>query len=219
MAKTSREKWTQGHDNVPLVPLAPPVSNPPLLRLFLSHVLLEIKPAFESSSLSDFLYDLGKGLPRETQYTLLIPLHLEMNIGSSCVTLRDYPLPLVNIVQSSPSDTEAWSIDTDLVIAEELGENDCVVWKKCLVVPADNGLSGTHPLFISIPKTTMPVKTYASPIINIRTKQLTEFCWGVSYSAALQDVMRVLDSLSTPPPDVRIPMLKSLNSIILICLR
>lgn len=196
-----RQYYSADHTEEPLVPLAPPVSNPPLLRLFLSHVLLEIKPAFESSSLSDFLYDLGKGLPRETQYTLLIPLHLEMNIGSSCVTLRDYPLPLVNIVQSSPSDTEAWSIDTDLVIAEELGENDCVVWKKCLVVPADNGLSGTHPLFISIPKTTMPVKTYASPIINIRTKQLTEFCWGVSYSAALQDVMRVLDSLSTPPPD------------------
>lgn len=198
-----RQTYSTIHEEELLVPLAAPLPNPPLLRLLLSHLSLRISPAFESSGLTEFLNDLGNGLPYETQYTLLIPVHLDMNIGASCITLRDYPLPLLNIVQCSSSDTEAWSIVTDLVIAEELGDSDCVIWKDCLVVPTDTGLSGTQSLTVSIPKTTMPVKTYASPIISIRTKELTEFCWGVSYSAALQDVMRVLDSLSTPPPDVR----------------
>ncbi|KAI5124944.1 hypothetical protein M0805_007371 [Coniferiporia weirii] len=192
-----------GVDIEPLVPLAPSSKSPPLLRIILTEVSLSVtQPLFDACDLQDFLYDLGNGLPRNSRFTLLLPLHLNVGLGSSCVTLRDYPLPLLNIPPESSKNAVAWVIDTDLVIAEEFGTASSIIRKDCPVIsPGSGGNTGTKPMAISVPKTTMPVKTYANPTINVLTTQLTEFCWGVSYNAALQDVMRIIDTLSTPPPD------------------
>ncbi|KAH8113231.1 golgi-body localization protein domain-containing protein [Phellopilus nigrolimitatus] len=191
-----------GIDIDPLVPLSPSSKAPPLLRIILNQVSLHIKhPSFSLSDLPDYLHDLGNGLPRESQFTLLVPFHLNLSLGSTCVTLRDYPLPLLNIPQESPRSSVAWSIDTDLVVAEELGTLSSTVWKDCPVVLASSGSVDTKAMHLTVPKTTMPVKTYANPTIDVLTTQLTEFCWGISYTPALQDVMRIFDTLSTPPPD------------------
>ena len=191
-----------GVDTDHLVPLVPSSKAPPLLRIVASNVSFEISgPRFPGGDVHDFLHNLGNGLPHDTQFTLLVPLHLRVNLGSSCVTLRDYPLPLLNIVQESPANSRAWMIDMDLVVAEELGTPTSVIWKECPIVSPNSNSAAGKPLSLSIPKTTMPVKTYANPVVNVLTRQLTEFCWGVSYAPALQDVMRIIDTLTTPPPD------------------
>ena len=191
-----------GLDVPPLVSLALPEHSPPLLRIIASRFSVNIsRPRFEEERLADFLHDLGKGIPRDTQYSLLIPLHLNFAIGASCVTLRDYPLPILNIVQDSPDAHTAWVVDGDFVVAEEIGSHSSVTWKECIIVPAGSGVSGSAEFRISVPKTTMPVKTYTNLTVNVVTSQLTEFCWAVSYAPALQDMMRIMDTISTPPPD------------------
>ncbi|KAL5488078.1 FMP27 [Sanghuangporus weigelae] len=191
-----------GFDVDPMVPLAESSKTPPLLRFITSQVDLRISPpSFPACDLPNYLHDLGKGLPLDSRFTLLIPFHLHMTMGSTCVTLRDYPLPLLNIVQDSPSKVEAWMVDTDFVIAEEVGREASVVWRECPVVREGSNGVGSKPLTLSVSKTTMPIKTYANPTVNVLTSQLTEFCWCNSYAPALQDAMRVLDTLTTPPPD------------------
>ncbi|KAL5508278.1 FMP27 [Sanghuangporus vaninii] len=191
-----------GFDVDPMVPLTESPKTPPLLRFITSQVDLRISPPkFPACDLPNYLHDLGKGLPLDSQFTLLIPFHLHMTMGSTCVTLRDYPLPLLNIIQDSPSKSEAWMVDTDFVIAEEVGRESSVVWRECPVVLEGSNGVGAKPLTLSIPKTTMPIKTYANPTVDVLTSQLTEFCWCNSYAPALQDVMRILDTLTTPPPD------------------
>lgn len=191
-----------GFDVDPLVPLARSSKTPPLFRVITSQLNLAISPpSFPLRNLPDFLHDFGKGLPLDSRFTLLIPLHLHMTMGSTCVTLRDYPLPMLNIVQDSPSESVAWMIDTDFVVAEEVGRESSVVWRECPVVLKGSNGVGCKPLTLSIPKTTMPVKTYANPIVNVVTSQLTEICWCNSYAPALQDIMSVIDTLTAPPPD------------------
>lgn len=191
-----------GLDVPPLVPLSPPEHFTPLFRIIASRFDVSIsRPHFHDDKLVDFLYDLGDGLPRYTQFSLLIPLHLNFAIGATCVTLRDYPLPVLNILQDSPDSPTAWVVDGDFVIAEEIGTVSAVAWKDCIVVPAGSGVSGSAEMVLSVPKTTMPVKTYTSLTANVVTEQVTEFCWAVSYAPAIQDVMRILDTISTPPPD------------------
>ena len=186
----------------PLVPLAPAEHFTPLFRIIASRFDVNIsRPHFHDDNLADFLYDLGNGLPRDTKFSLLIPLHLNFAIGASCVTLRDYPLPVLNILQDSPDAPTAWVVDGDFVIAEEIGTLSAVAWKECTVVPDGSGVSGSSELILSVPKTTMPVKTYTNLTANVVTDQITEFCWAVSYAPVLQDVMRILDTISTPPPD------------------
>jgi hypothetical protein len=47
----------------------------------------------------------------------------------------------------------------------------------------------------------MPVKTYAKPVIDIVSVWATRLGWGNSIQPAIQDIMRVLDSLTKAPPD------------------
>ena len=189
-------------DVAPLVNLSPSSKAPPLIRLMFHNVSLSItQPLFSNCDLPDFLHEFGGGLPRDAKYTLLIPFHMNLALGSTRLSLRDYPISLLNIPASSSGSMVSWAIDTDLVIAEEIGTPLSVIWKDCLVVPASSEIAGTEPLYLSVPKTTMPIKSYANPVINVLCKALTEFCWGVSYNPALQDVMRVIDTLSSPPPD------------------
>lgn len=173
---------------------------PPLLRATMTSVDLTIGgPRFPQGNLSDFLSELGE-LPRDTEFTLLIPLHLTWTADSFLVTLRDYPLPLIEVAEGPAS----WSLTTNLVVAEEDGPDTSVDWFPCNIPPP--GPPAARALELSIPKTIMPVKTYACPEIRIQTPHITDFCWGVSYTPAIQDVMRVLDTLSSAPRDPSPPV-------------
>ena len=52
-----------------------------------------------------------------------------------------------------------------------------------------------------VPRTIMPVKTYAAPIVDVTTTGATIFSWVVSYGPAIQDIMHVVDTLSSSPRD------------------
>ncbi len=41
------------------------------------------KPSFLMSELPDFLHKVGKGMPRDTPYALLIPMHVQVNMGEA----------------------------------------------------------------------------------------------------------------------------------------
>lgn len=191
------------HDDIrPLVPVSPVFKCPPLLRIVFNRFSLGVtQPLFSSCDLPEFLHSLGNGLPKNTSFSLLIPMHLNISLGATSVNLRDYPLPLLQVPKGLSDTATAWAIDTDLVIAEEMGDSSCVIWKDCTILNAGVGSTDTKALTLSVPKTTMPVKTYAKPCVNVLTTRTTELCWGVSYNAALQDVMRIFDTLTSPPPD------------------
>lgn len=184
---------------VPNIVNASPVDNsPPLLRAMITNLsLTATPPSFSLDRLPEFLGEQGS-LPRETQFTLLIPMHINFTLSSLRISLRDYPLPLAEICALPDATVAVWEFDTDLVVAEELGTDLSVDWVDCPIVGTQDG---SAPLSISVPKTIMPVKTYANPEINVTTPAPTIFSWGVSYGAATQDMMRVLDTLSSAPRD------------------
>ena len=179
----------------------------PLLRMALENPVIEIsKPSFASSpnGLVDFLADVGKGQPKDTRYSLLIPFHLNWQMSETRVHLRDYPLPLLYIppVQQPQSEAKSWQLSTDFVIAEELGGSDSVRLVPSVIVPRSLAAgTAAMPYILQVPRTAMPVKTYALPIINITSTWATRIGWGNSIQPTVQDVMRVIDTLSKAPPD------------------
>ncbi|KAF8076499.1 golgi-body localization protein domain-containing protein [Lyophyllum atratum] len=160
-----------------IVEVTPSERIPPLFRLLLN-----------GESLPDFLHAQG-GLPRETEFSLLVPLHLNFTIPPN-----------------EDRNIAALEFDTDLVIGEEMGSEQSVWWVDCPILEPDYGVRGAHALSISIPKTIMPVKTYANPVIQITTSATTILSWGVSYTPAIQDLMRVIETLSPPPRDPSPPV-------------
>ncbi|KAJ7179036.1 golgi-body localization protein domain-containing protein [Mycena filopes] len=185
-----------------LVNVTPTASVPPLIRILLTNISLNISPpSFPLSDLPHFLYKQGNGLPLDTKFSLLVPLHLNFGLSSLRVTLRDYPLPLVYIPAQNDKTLFVFDFDSDLVIAEEMGTALSVDWVDCLVVSSDYGLPGAAPFSLAVPKTIMPVKSYANPIIDVTATAPTTFSWGVSYGPTTQDLMRTVETLSSAPRD------------------
>jgi hypothetical protein len=176
--------------------------NPPLFRAMFSGLsLIAQPPSFPIERLPDFLYEQGRGLPRDSQFSLLIPMHLRFSLSSLHITLRDYPLPLFSIPPHKDANIAAWEFEADLVIGEEMGTDLSVDWITCPIVDSHYGVHGASPMSVLVPKTIMPVKTYADPIVRVTTNAATIFSWSISYTAAIHDLMRVFESLTSLPRD------------------
>ncbi|CCM03163.1 uncharacterized protein FIBRA_05285 [Fibroporia radiculosa] len=199
-----RSKEDLYHD---LVSVNPMQAIPPLLRISWDSLILNLSaPKTLIDNIPELLFSAGDGLPKDTQFSLLVPLHINFTVASLRMTFREYPLPLLNIPPNSIIGSPALEFDTNLVIAEEMGTDCSVEWFPCEVVHANSGIHGAPALSIPVPKTIMPVKTYAQPTIRVLTDGTTDLAWAVSYGPATQDFMRVIDTLSHAPRDPSPPI-------------
>ncbi|KAI5893473.1 uncharacterized protein SCHCODRAFT_02747457 [Schizophyllum commune H4-8] len=173
----------------------------PLFRATLSSVQVLLgPPSFPMDHLAQFMHEQGDGLPLDTVFTLLVPMHLHVSASTACGELRDFPIPLLYIPPHSDGVSHALEFDTDLVIGEEMGTDASVDWFECPILSGSRRYS-IPPLSISVPKTIMPVKTYALPQVHVTTDSTTTISWGISYGSTTQDLMRVLDSVTSSPRD------------------
>jgi hypothetical protein len=132
----------------------------------------------------------------------MVPLKLSWSMDQAVLRLRDYPLPLLRVPPVQPAETRpAWHVETPFIIAEELQGDDSMILIPTEVIPAGCGAADAAPFTVQIAKTIMPVKTYARPMVRISSDRITEFTWGNSYQPAIQDFMKVIESLSHPPRD------------------
>lgn len=180
---------------------------PALMGIIISDVNMTIdKPSFTLDKLPDFLHRVGKGLPKDTLFSLLVPLHAHFEMGECRATLRDYPLPLLHIPSIKPGQSPrlpSWSLQTDFVIAEEYRDSESTRDFQIMVVPSNKMRDGqTRGGFaIDVRRTVSPVKTYSEIKFDINTARDTRFTWGSSYQPAIQDMMQVIEGFSKPQVD------------------
>jgi len=173
----------------------------PLVRTQISGLQVHLtQPNFNREQLAAFLAETGDGLPAHTQFSLLVPLHINASFMRGSCQIRDYNVPLLFVPQHSEP-VAAFEFDTDLVIGEEMGPPSSIKHKISLVVPENAGLHGAAALQFMVPKTGMPVKTYARPTVRVTTRETTHLGWGVSFMPAVQEVMRHLDSFTSETDD------------------
>ncbi|GAA5855492.1 hypothetical protein JCM9279_006025 [Rhodotorula babjevae] len=164
------------------------------------------KPSFggaegDDEGLKDFLHDVGKGLPRDTVFSLLVPVHFSWTMTEARFQLRDYPLPLLHVPRSGRPEQPSWTCESDLVVGEEVGGLESVRRVPCAIIPQHVFEGQGAPYAIVVPRSAMPTKTYASPVIQIRSADPLRFGWGNSMQPAIQDVARVFDTLTKASPD------------------
>lgn len=181
---------------------------PALLSTLISDLHITIgKPTFPLSQLPEFLHRIGKGMPYDMKYTLLIPMHVQIDMGEARMTLRDYPLPLLHVPALKPGQSArlpSWSLKTDFVIAEEFRGSQSMRHVKVDIIPPKNTRPNTtnEGLFaIDVRRTVSPVKTYSDVNIEINTGFPTRITWGASYQPAIQDMMMVIEGFTKPQID------------------
>ena len=169
------------------------------------HIVLD-KPSFPIHEYQDFLHKVGKGMPRETKYSLLIPTNVQIDMGEARVTLRDYPLPLLHVpaIRAGQSPRlPSWSLRNDFVIAEEYRGDECSKKIPVQIVPPEKFITspvikGFH---VGVSRTVSPVKTYSDINVTINTSAPTSITWGTSLQPAIQDMMMVIEGFSKPQVD------------------
>lgn len=180
---------------------------PALMALAVSDLDIVIdKPSFPISEYPRFLHRVGKGMPFDTQYALLIPMHVQIQMGEARIQLRDYPLPLLHfpaIGTSQSSRLPSVSMKTDFVIAEEFRDIQSSRVSRVVVVPQEHTptgeLSGGYA--VDVRRTVAPVKTYSDMAIDINSAHPTRITWGTSYQPAIQDMMQIIENFTKPAID------------------
>ena len=170
------------------------------------HLVVD-KPSFPLSEYSQFIHEIGKGMPYDMKYALLVPLHLSLDMGEARVMLRDYPLNLLHIPairSGQPPRLPSWSLRTDFVIAEEYRDEQSIRHVKVDIVPKghhDPDGAEVPGFSLDVRRTVAPVKTYSKPIIDINTSQPTAISWGTSYQPVIQDMMMTIEGFTKPEID------------------
>ena len=169
------------------------------------HIVLD-KPSFPLQEYPHFLHRVGKGMPLDMEYTLVIPLSIQIDMGEARMTLRDYPLPLIHVPAIRPGQSPrlpSWSLKTDFVIAEEYRGDTSTKEVKVEVVPPEKmgDSAGKGGFAIDVRRTVSPVKTYSDVQIAINSSAPTSITWGSSYQPAIQDMMMVIEGFSKPQVD------------------
>jgi hypothetical protein len=165
------------------------------------------KPTFPLNELPDFLHEIGKGMPKDMKYSLLVPMHLQVDMGEARFSLRDYPLPLLHVPALKAGQStrlSALSMQTNFVIAEEFRGVESTRRVKVNIVPPrtlEPGTSSEGSFAIDVRRTIGPVKSYSNIYIDINTALPTRITWGPCYQPAIQDMMMVIESFTKPQLD------------------
>lgn len=180
---------------------------PALVSIIISDLDITLdKPSFPLSEYPEFLHRVGKGMPFDMQYSLLIPMHVQIQMGEAKIQLRDYPLPLLHVpaLRSTQSSRQpSLFLTTDFVIAEEFRSLESSRVSRVVVVPQEQTSSGepTGGFAVDVRRTVAPVKTYSDMKFDINSAYPTRITWGTSYQPAIQDMMQVIENFTKPAVD------------------
>ena len=170
------------------------------------HLILD-KPSFPLTDCPKFLYEVGKGMPLDTQYSLLIPMSISLDMGEARVMLRDYPLNLLHVPAIKPGQQPrlaSWSLRSDFVIAEEFRDAESSRNVTVDVVPSgqrDEEGREMSGFSVDVRRTVSPVKTYSKVTVDVNTSLPTTISWGTSYQPVIQDMMMIIEGFTKPETD------------------
>ncbi|KAL1626015.1 Protein SABRE [Neofusicoccum ribis] len=164
------------------------------------------KPSFPISEYPAYVNRIGKGMPVDMQYSLLIPMSVQINVGEARLTLRDYPLPFIHVPAIRAGQSArlpSLALKTDFVIAEEYRDKESSRLVDVEVVPPEILESGEKSggFTVSVRRTIAPVKTYSDMKVEVNTSYPTRITWGTSYQPAIQDMMQVIEGFTKAAMD------------------
>lgn len=198
-----------------IVEILPRPLYPALAHFSSQFAKVSFKPAdFALQETRQFIQTIGGGVPLNTNFSVIVPFYLSIKAGQTWVKVRDYPLPLLYVpplLQTGVEDDVSistrrsrnqsrvsWTLEGNYALGDELG-GSC--GSRIIDIPIIPGLGSSVGYTLSAVRTTSPVKFYSVVDYHILTPSMSTVCWSVSYSPAIQDIIRVLESLSAEQVD------------------
>ncbi|OWB67020.1 hypothetical protein B5S30_g2371 [[Candida] boidinii] len=184
-------------------PVIAPSHDPKLFSLSCPDFDLTVsEPSFGLNNYPEFIHKIGKGVPLETEYTILFPVHLKLYCSRLTVQIKDYPLPLISFSPSSDGDPEAVLLKGDFVIAEQMYIPEELRWIFVPLVSQYNSKSKDENFYaFDIPRTLTNIKFFTDIKVTVKSDTPSKISWSSSCQPALSYAMNSFDVLSKPPLD------------------
>ncbi|EMG50334.1 putative mitochondrial protein, putative, partial [Candida maltosa Xu316] len=191
------------NNNVVAYPYAPP-----LVAIYMDKLNLDLsKPKFDLHHLPDFINKYGQGTPKDTKYTLLIPLFLNLQMSELRMHLRDYPLPILHSPRNKDIDDKTFTLKGHLIITEAFVDAPEHIRRIDVpLVPHKPNITLNKYEALVVEKTLASVKMYTNLECGFRSNYPTRIIWGTSYNFGIQQLMLNFDKFSKPPVDPSIKL-------------
>ena len=154
-------------------------------------------PSFPVNDYHDFLFDYGKGVPKDKSYTLLILMGIDFRTNLWELRLRDYPIPVLSL-----PDTHTTG---DIVFAEKMPEKQKglhSIFVPFVPTAADPRYITQNTIYGSnIIRTMNSVKTYFNIQTTVESGSPTHITWGKSLQPGFESFMLWFDYLTKPRLD------------------
>ncbi|KAG5419749.1 FMP27 [Candida metapsilosis] len=174
----------------------------PLLTIGMEGFNLNLsRPDFGLENIADFIHNVGQGVPKDTKYSVMVPMYLDLKLSEMRMQLRDYPLPILYSPRNKNSANASLKLRGDLVISEKYVTDEKEIRK--LEVPlatTDKDEANRYDL-LTIEKTLSSIKMYTKLNCDFNSDYPTRIVWGTSYNFGIQQFMLNFDSFSKPPVD------------------
>lgn len=179
---------------------------PFLTSLIMENIDVDLfRPSFGSGGVPNFIYNVGKKVPRDTKYSIMIPMHIDAKFSEIRWHLRDYPLPFIYVPpldKTQSNQTCALNIHGDMVIAEDMIQSDEEL--RAIFVPFVPSIivENTDRYYsLLVPRTVTSIKFFSDLKLKVNSKDTTTVTFGGSYQPAIQHMMQCIDNISKPPLD------------------
>ncbi|KAI8636510.1 golgi-body localization protein domain-containing protein [Parasitella parasitica] len=169
---------------------------PPLANFTVEYAKVAFKSAdFMLEETRSFVQMVGSGVPLNNNFSVLIPFHLSIKASKTWIKIRDYSLPLLYVPPSAAGQI-AWTLEGDYVLGDELGNSGGSRIIPIVIIP-----SASTGYRLSAVRTASPLKFYSVIDYHVFAQGTSMICWSISYSPAIQDILRVLDNLTPAQVD------------------
>ncbi|CAB4255596.1 similar to Saccharomyces cerevisiae YLR454W FMP27 Putative protein of unknown function [Maudiozyma barnettii] len=178
---------------------------------FLSNLIMEnvdvtlFRPDIGIENVPKFVHTVGKNVPEDTKYSIMIPMHIDARFSEIRWHLRDYPLPFIYvppIYASQSKESRALRIHGDIVVAEDMILSDKELRAIFVPLVPSIAVENTDRYYsMIVPRTVTSIKFYSDLQLDVNSKDTTTVAFGGSYQPAIQHMMQCIDNISKPPMD------------------
>ncbi|KAI5969813.1 FMP27 [Candida margitis] len=174
----------------------------PLLTIGMEGFNLNLsKPDFGLEHISDFIHDVGQGVPKDTKYSVMVPMYLDLKLAEMRMQLRDYPLPILYSPRNKNTANASLLLRGDLVISEKFVTDKEEIRQLHVPLIARNKDDANRYDLLTVEKTLSSVKMYTKMACDFNSDYPTRIVWGTSYNFGIQQFMLNFDQFSKPPVD------------------
>lgn len=182
------------------------VTSPFLTNLIIEGIDIDIfKPSCGVEGVPDFIHDVGKGVPKDTEYSIMVPMYLNARFKEIRWHLRDYPLPFIHIPALGPTQTRlghSIHIHGNFFATEDMIRSDEEIRTVFVpLVPSIIVENQDSYYSLLVPRTMTTIKIFTDLQFDVHSTLNTQVTYSSSYQPAIQQVMQCMENFSKPPLD------------------